>query len=323
LETEGVHVRSKVLTSCTVAYAVLLTFPARAQNAAVAADTFRHSVRFITVDSAVRLEVLDWGGSGRPLVLLAGLTDDAHTIDGFASSLAASYHVYGITRRGFGASSVPAPTRENYTASRLGDDVLAVIDSLNLVRPVLVGHSFAGAELSSIGARRPERVAGLVYLDAVAPYSFYDPQVGNMRLDAIDLMKELDEMLCCGGDTRRQRQASERLLTDLPRFVKVMERYRTQLASLPPTPGPPAPRRPLTVLDAIALGWEKHTELRHPILAVVAVPANATTGGYDLRFEAGVPSARVVRIPNASHYVFTSHRAEVLRELSAFVSKLP
>ena len=33
-------------------------------------DPSPHQVRFITVDSSVKLEVLDWGGSGVPIVLL-------------------------------------------------------------------------------------------------------------------------------------------------------------------------------------------------------------------------------------------------------------
>jgi non-heme chloroperoxidase len=36
-------------------------------------DPSKHRVQFVTVEDGVRLEVLDWGGSGRPVVLLAGL----------------------------------------------------------------------------------------------------------------------------------------------------------------------------------------------------------------------------------------------------------
>src|SRR5262249_12587943 len=71
-------------------------------------DASPHTVEFVTVDENVRLEVLDWGGSGPSVVLLPGGGDTAHVFDGFAPKLAAFYHVYGITRRGFGASSVPA-----------------------------------------------------------------------------------------------------------------------------------------------------------------------------------------------------------------------
>src|SRR5271154_6470736 len=70
-------------------------------------DPSSHTVQFLTVDDNVKLEVLDWGGSGRPLVLLAGLGNTAHVFDDFAPKLTSEYHVYGITRRGFGASSAP------------------------------------------------------------------------------------------------------------------------------------------------------------------------------------------------------------------------
>src|SRR5687768_6364034 len=72
-----------------------------------AQDPFRHRAQFIEVETGVRLEVLDWGGSGRSVVLLAGSGNTAHVYDGFAEKLTPFAHVYGITRRGFGASSHP------------------------------------------------------------------------------------------------------------------------------------------------------------------------------------------------------------------------
>jgi len=120
-----------------------------------------HTIQMVSVEKGVSLEVLDWGGTGRPLVLLTGLGDTAHVFDEFASKLTASYHVYGITRRGRGASSAPEPNATSYTASRLGEDVLAVIDALHLNKPVIAGHSIAGEELSYIGSHHPEKVAAL------------------------------------------------------------------------------------------------------------------------------------------------------------------
>jgi non-heme chloroperoxidase len=135
-------------------------------------DPSKHKVQFITVDKNVKLEVLDWGGSGRSLVLLTGLGADAHIFDKFAPKLVeAGYHVYGISRRGFGESGIPL---SGYSADRLGDDVLAVVKALKLHKPVLVGHSIAGEELSSIGSKHPKKVSGLIYLDAAYIYSYYD-----------------------------------------------------------------------------------------------------------------------------------------------------
>jgi hypothetical protein len=47
-------------------------------------DTSPHKTTFVTVDSGVRLEVLDWGGAGDPMVLLTGAGDNAHVYDEFA-----------------------------------------------------------------------------------------------------------------------------------------------------------------------------------------------------------------------------------------------
>src|SRR6266849_6733897 len=139
------------------------------QQSASWRDSSPHTIQFVTVEKDVRLEVLDWGGTGRPVVLLAGGGNTAHVFDEFATKLTASYHVYGITRRGFGASGFSATDNP---ADRLGDDVVAVMDALKLNRPVLVGHSLAGVELSSAANRHPDRVAGLVYVDAAYSYAF-------------------------------------------------------------------------------------------------------------------------------------------------------
>jgi non-heme chloroperoxidase len=40
-------------------------------------------------------------------------------------------------------------------------------------------------------------------------------------------------------------------------------------------------------------------------------------------FRNGVPDARVVVLPRANHYVFLSNEADVLREMKAFIEKLP
>jgi pimeloyl-ACP methyl ester carboxylesterase len=135
-------------------------------------------VQLVTVDKDIRLEVLDWGGSGRPVVLLAGLGNAAHIFDKLAPKFTANHHVYGITRRGFGVSSAPAT---GYSADRLGDDVLSVLDSLKLDRPILARHSIAGEELSSVASRHPERVAGLIYLDAGYGHAYYDRLRGDLR----------------------------------------------------------------------------------------------------------------------------------------------
>src|SRR5260370_24887851 len=68
-------------------------------------DPSPHTAQFVSVDKDVRLEVLDWGRSGRPVILLAGRGNTAHVFVELAPKLAANYHAYGLTPRSFDASS--------------------------------------------------------------------------------------------------------------------------------------------------------------------------------------------------------------------------
>jgi pimeloyl-ACP methyl ester carboxylesterase len=307
-------------------------------------DPSPHTIQFVTVDNTanqpIHLEVLDWGGSGRPLVLLAGLGNTAHIFDKFAPKLTATYHVYGITRRGFGASSAPSPLAATYSADRLGDDVLAVLDALKLNRPVLAGHSLGGQELSSVGSRHPDRVAGLIYLDAGYSYAYYDRSRGDLGIDLIDLQKKLAQLQPGNGPQDPRHLIEELLATTLPGFERdLKERLKEspEAGSAQPTAAqlPPISR-------AIMTGMQKYTDIPVPVLAIYAVPHatgqpykdeaarpaaeakdEATTGAQAKALESGVPSARVVRLPHANHWVFFSNEADVLREIDAFLGNLP
>jgi pimeloyl-ACP methyl ester carboxylesterase len=315
----------------------------KAKATAWPTDASPRTVQFVTVEPGVKLEVLDWGGTGRPLVFLAGLGNTAHLFDNFAPKFIGKYHVYGITRRGFGNSSYPTPNGDNYSSDRLGDDVLAVIDALKLQKPVLAGHSIAGEELSSIGSRHPEKVSGLIYLDAGFPYAFYDRVHGDPQLDMLDTRNKIEQLL--PFDPTGQKQPIEALLDTLPQLEKDLQNQLKMLQAIPPpsTKSPPPPSASAAV--AIFNGQHKYTEIKAPCLAIFPVPHDPNSNAIlptdpahhaaavaaDLErttnlsnaFAAGVPSAQVVRLPNADHYVFNSNAAEVLRAMNDFLDKLP
>src|ERR1043165_4179161 len=126
-------------------------------------DPSPHTVLMIAVEPAVELEVLDWGGSGPAIILLAGLSNTAHVYDDFAPLLTSHFRVLGITRRGHGRSTAPA---SGYTPQRLAEDVIRVMDAEQVKRAIVVGHSFAGEEMHVLGAKYVDRISGLVYIDA-------------------------------------------------------------------------------------------------------------------------------------------------------------
>ena len=301
-------------------------------------DSSKHTVRMISVEKDVKLEVLDWGGSGRPLILLTGLGDNAHIFDIFAPKLTASYHVYGITRRGRGACSKPEANEINYTADRLGEDVLAVIDALHLSKPVLAGHSISGEELSYIGSHHPEKVAGLIYIEAGYPYALYDQADGELELDALELRRQLRQFT--NGYAQEPVKDYEDLIANLARVAKEVGQHQQNMKDLPPTPVSP---RMTPDLFAIMEGRERFMTIRSPALVIFGTDPSPVPGD-DLQARAQavrrtlmmrdkkaqiaawgrqVPSAHMVLIPHATHYVFQSNEADVLREMNDFIATLP
>ena len=312
---------------------LLIAFFILSLEASAQRDSSAHKVRFVTVEPGVQLEVLDWGGSGRPLILLAGAGDTAHRFDGFAPQFTAKHRVYGITRRGFGASSKPAPSNGNYSADRLGDDVVAVMKALHIDRPVLIGHSIAGEELSSVGSRFPERVSGLIYLDAATDFALYDPAHPLFEIEMNDIRRRIDEIEAGGVDEKKKLLELE---IAVAKFETVLHQNNLGVANMPPLP----PRSPINA--AINFGMQKYTFIPVPVLAIYACPHNwdrlpddgagrkaALIADDKVRctawadnFKRGVPSARIVMIPNADHYVYVSNEAQVVTEINAFLASL-
>lgn len=320
--------------------ALWLGMPAMLLSQTAAVDSSAHTQRFVTVEPGVRLEVLDWGGTGQPLVFLAGRGNTAHVFDRFAPLFGRDFRILGITRRGFG-SSTRATT--GYLADSLANDVLAVLDSLAIQRPVLIGHSLAGQELSSIGSRHPERIAGLVYLDAGAHFAFYDPAGGRAPVVLRDTQRKLLQLTdpSIGMTLRDRGVLIEQLLERLPIIDRDLRLWRQELASIPdqsrivPTPDTNPVNR------ALALGQQVFTSVRAPVLAFFALPsqpparlANDSTARatfFMIRsrelarikaFERGIPGARVVILDDADHYVFRSNEADVLRDTQTFLANL-
>ena len=113
-----------VVGLCVLGTSVLAWRPG-AQSSGARRDPSPHQVRWVTVDSSVTLEVLDWGGSGPPLVLLACYLS-THVYDEFAPKLTDQSHVYGITRRGIGASDKPAT---GYSVQQSANDLFEAFNS--------------------------------------------------------------------------------------------------------------------------------------------------------------------------------------------------
>ena len=283
-------------------------------------DPSPHQVRFVTVDSSVRLEVLDWGGTGRPL-LFVGCYLTAHVYDDIAPKLTDQFRVYAVTRRGVGASDHPAT---GYGPQRRADDILEVIGAIGMRKPILIGNTCGGDILHTLGAQHPDRLGGLVYLDAAEDPTLTIEDYGFTPADLAQVLAHMPPLRASQHQSRFQRpndvSMSEwpldpairkaivddnRVRPDYARIrVPVLAIYRTETLAQTLEDYPPTNEEQRAAVNQSYAG------------------KRARLAKWQRDLLTGVPTARIVEIPGANLYMFLSHEADVLREVRAFAASL-
>lgn len=137
-------------------------------------------------------------GHGTPLiVLIHGWSCDANYWRAQIDDLARDYTVVAVNLAGHGASG---RNRTHWTMAAFGGDVAAVLDALPVGDAVLVGHSMGGAVALEAARQRPERVIGIIGIDAFGsigapPRAGADTEFGQlierMRADYIGTTRTL------------------------------------------------------------------------------------------------------------------------------------
>ena len=297
-------------------------------------DPSPHRVRFVGVAPGVRLEVLDWGGSGPPLVFLSGLQDVAHGFDEFAPRFTGRHRVLAVTRRGYGASS---QTAAGYDLATRVADLRAVLDSLRLGRVDLVGHSIAGDELTAFAGEYPDRVGRLVYLDAAYDHS-------DVR-SLIALSPPPPPMLAADSASPRAVQAYLRRVWGMHipeaqlRAIGRYDRTGRLVANVTPEridslmldgcghPDYSAVHAPALVIDAVVdsvsdlfPSWKTFDATRRNGARRFTAALQSWAAAERARVKHELPAARVLELHGANHYVFDSHSDEVTRAMRAFLA---
>jgi non-heme chloroperoxidase len=302
-------------------------------------DASPHKIQFVTVDDGAQLEVLDWGGTGRPIVLLAGY-QTAHVFDDFAPRLTQIGHIYGITRRGFGASSRP---ESGYTSQRRSEDVRCVLDALELSKPILVGHSFGGQDMTILAENHPERIAALVYLNSaenptVTDYgvsppdpeklpakarhqphpdlsSFQAYRAWQMQTQGIAFPEpEVRQLYAANEDGTIKYSVSPKVREAMFHGLEAPDFARIKVPVLAFFVAP------ITLDDYV----RKYEPRNHDERAAVEQQYRFEMAVRDRHIQdlrKGVPSAHVVELSNANYYIFLSNEADVSLELRNFVDE--
>lgn len=117
--------------------------------------------KFIKING-IQFHYRDFGNADAPpLLILHGLSGHAWEFDNVAETLSEDFHVHAINQRGHGDSDWAT----DYSPELMANDAAAFIDSLNLGKVVVIGHSMGGVNGWWLAAKYPDKVSKLVILD--------------------------------------------------------------------------------------------------------------------------------------------------------------
>lgn len=121
--------------------------------------------RFVELGNGVTTHVRDEGPREAPaIVLLHGSNADLHTWQPWVDRLQRDWRVVRLDQRGHGLTGPAADG--DYRREAFAGDVDRLADKLGLGRFVLAGNSMGGGIALEYALARPERLAGLVLVDA-------------------------------------------------------------------------------------------------------------------------------------------------------------
>lgn len=115
--------------------------------------------------NGLELHYLDWGGRNNPsILLLHGFLSNAHIWDNFASHGDTDCRMIALDQRGHGHSGWSSDGA--YGIDDHFADLVEFIDGLDFKEVILVGHSMGGRNALFLTACCPEKIRGLILVDA-------------------------------------------------------------------------------------------------------------------------------------------------------------
>ena len=130
--------------------------------------------------NGINLHYLDSESVGQTVILMHGLTANAHAFDGLLKEgLGKKYRIISVDLRGRGESDKPT---EGYTMKDHAQDILGLMDALGLEKCIIGGHSFGALLTFYMAFHHDERIEKMLLLDAAARLH---PQTKEMLIPAL------------------------------------------------------------------------------------------------------------------------------------------
>ena len=250
-------------------------------------------------------------GRGDAITMLHGFLVDSGQWDQEFAALADDHRVLRYDLRGFGRSSMPEVPFAHH------EDLERVLDDAGIERTALLGCSGGAGTSLDFALAHPQRVSALALVGA-GYWGYYATRTPEAQAFWAAVQ---------GGDADALLETSLRTFLDGPRRTPAQSdaEARTRIAAMsawnfgrtdgywkkaslqrnPPIPAP-----------------ERLAELRMPVLLIVGEEDQPEVIELSERLAAGLPDARLVRVPDAGHHVNIERPDIVLPLLRGFLAEV-
>jgi pimeloyl-ACP methyl ester carboxylesterase len=279
-----------------------------------------------TTTTGIQMQYRDWGGSGRPILLLHGLASSSRIWDLVAPRLTPYGRVVALDQRGHGASAKPD---DGYDFATIVADAQGAVVALGLRAPVVIGHSW-GAGVALTYAAHDRECPGVVLVDGglmdmqARPDATWEdtavrlapPDLSHFHLD--DLVRHMGQGPLGGLDESFRRSFFRSLMEEQPDGT-----VRPRLTR----------EHHMAILHAM---WDQRlapvlSRVICPILAIMAEPAQPADEAdpfqaakrRSLAEAAQHPNVHIVTLPDTIHDIPLHRPAELARLIGDWLAALP
>ena len=264
--------------------------------------------RSYTTSDGLTLNCLDYGGDGRPPILLIhGGSAHAHWWDFVAPALTDRFHVLALDQRGHGDSQW---TQEwAYGTRHYVADLETIIANWGLGAPVLIGHSMGGHNVMVYAGLHSEKLRGMVAIDSPASYPDY----------AVKFLRDLGSRPGRRFDSLAAAcEAFRTIPDDTVASAEVMRHIALHSFRQDPDGKWAHKMDRRTMIREPISAWRTLPDIKCPALFVRPEHSALRELANDL--VARIPNARLTIVPNSHHHVLLDNPSGLTAALDEFLN---
>lgn len=273
---------------------------------------------FFVDANGIRLSCQDWGGDGLPIIILHATGFIGRVYRPIALALRSAGHVYSYDQRGHGDSSRPADG--DYSWASTTDDLRAFIVATKLEGARGLGHSAGATAIGALAGAHPELISRGVLAEPVV----FDGELPESE------QKSLYERTTKRKRWFKSADAMMQALGHKPPFVtwrRDMLRDYCEYGTRPAAGGGVELKCPPEIEAEFYARSRQYSSLplilksRSPLLIIFGEKSDSISDTVSDKIAAELDNGRLVKVPDAGHFLPMEQPEEVIRMALEFFSE--